>query len=59
MKKLGKLSINSEKVMKNEELINLRGGYTGDDCPSGQFKCKCNGKDYGCVSSAQECWNKC
>jgi len=31
MKKLGKLSINPEKVIKNEELVNLRGGYgTGD-----------------------------
>ena len=27
MKKLSKLSINPKKVMKNEELINLRGGY--------------------------------
>ena len=27
MKKLGKLSINPEKVMKNKELISLRGGY--------------------------------
>jgi len=26
MKKLGKLSINLNKVMKNEELVNLRGG---------------------------------
>jgi hypothetical protein len=26
MKKLGKLQINPEKVMKNEELIGLRGG---------------------------------
>ncbi len=29
MKKLGKLQINPEKVMKNEELIALRGGYDG------------------------------
>lgn len=29
MKKLGKLSINPEKVLKNEELVNLRGGYGG------------------------------
>ena len=29
MKKLGKLSINPEKVMKNDELIDLRGGYGG------------------------------
>jgi hypothetical protein len=27
MKKLGKLSISPEKIMKNEELINLQGGY--------------------------------
>ena len=33
MKKLGKLSINVDKIMKNEELVNLRGGegyYDGD-----------------------------
>ena len=29
MKKLGKLSINPEKIIKNEELVNLRGGYDG------------------------------
>ncbi len=29
MKKLGKLSINPEKVIKNEELLNLRGGGYG------------------------------
>jgi len=34
MKKIGKLSINSEKVIKNEELVNLRGEYGGSgvDC---------------------------
>jgi len=32
MKKLGKLSINPEKVMKNEELVNLRGGYETACC---------------------------
>ncbi len=26
MKKIGKLSINPEKLIKNEELVNLRGG---------------------------------
>jgi hypothetical protein len=30
MKTLGKLNINPEKVMKNEELITLRGGDYGD-----------------------------
>lgn len=37
MKKLGKLSINPEKVIKNEELVNLRGGYLYD--------CWCFGTD--------------
>ena len=32
MKKLTKLNINPEKLMKNEELVILRGGY---DCGSG------------------------
>lgn len=27
MKKIGKISINPEKLIKNEELVNLRGGY--------------------------------
>ncbi|WP_303925007.1 hypothetical protein [Draconibacterium sediminis] len=27
MKKLGKLSINPEKLINNEQLVNLRGGY--------------------------------
>jgi hypothetical protein len=31
MKKLNKLQINPEKVMKNEELVTLRGGDYGDD----------------------------
>ena len=29
MKKLGKLTINPDKIIKNEELVNLRGGYEG------------------------------
>jgi len=37
MKKLGKLSINPEKVIKNEELVNLRGGYTME------VECRCDG----------------
>ena len=32
MKKLTKLNINPEKVMKNEELIVLRGGYSYWTC---------------------------
>jgi natural product precursor len=39
MKKLGKITINPEKVIKNEELINLKGGYDGYccQCNNGQF----------------------
>ena len=36
MKRLNKLLINSGKVLKNEELVTLRGGY-GGAC------CKCSG----------------
>ena len=32
MKKLNKLEINSEKLMKNEELMTLRGGYGTYSC---------------------------
>ena len=32
MKTLGKLNINSKKLMKNEELITLKGGYGGCCC---------------------------
>ena len=45
MKKLGKLTINPEKVIKNEELVNLRGGTYADLCSSGNCYC--------CTTSAQ------
>jgi hypothetical protein len=38
MKKLGKLTINPEKVIKNDELISLRGGY---ECPDHLYYCIC------------------
>jgi hypothetical protein len=34
MKTLGKFKINPEKVINNEELVNLRGGY-GENCGLG------------------------
>jgi hypothetical protein len=52
MKKLNKLQINSEKLMKNEELITLRGGY--GTC----YYCYSNGgyvgKFYGCCFTESE-----
>ena len=59
MKKLGKLSINPDKIIKNEELVNLRGGY--DD----KLFCECIGVDgaydlipfVGCWATA--CAEKC
>jgi len=41
MKKLGKLSINPEKVIKKEELVNLRGGYGDDGGGGGMYICWC------------------
>ena len=58
MKKIGKLSINPEKVIKNEELVNLKGGYL--------FMCTCTGESEGWfvnVNSTPELvaalWNGC
>jgi hypothetical protein len=53
MKKLGKLIINPEKVIKNEELINLKGGYdTG--CESGIM---CYGDCFDISGSRGQCQN--
>ena len=61
MKKLGKLTINPEKVIKNEELVNLRGGYGGE---GGSNCCECvdmnnNTLGYIAGSTASECWEDC
>ena len=55
MKKLGKLNINPEKVMKNEELMSLKGG-TNCFCydPMGCQVCST-----GTASSASECAEMC
>lgn len=51
MKKLEKLQINSEKLIKDEELITLRGGY-GDcwwcwvTCPDGSLSGQCCGPSW-------------
>jgi hypothetical protein len=50
MKKIGKITINPEKVIKNEVLVNLRGGYGEDnvfcECGAGitfsYGDCSCN-----------------
>ena len=63
-KKLGKLSINPQNIIKNEELVNLRGGYsctvtltcafgsvscTGDNsCSRGANYVECDGKKTYC-----------
>jgi len=57
MKKLEKLSINPEKLIKNDELVNLRGGYDGE-CSDGLIPCTCN-EFFSCVSNLLECWQKC
>jgi hypothetical protein len=47
MKKLNKLQINSEKLMKNEELLTLRGGYGGG---TGTLACYREGWASGCMT---------
>jgi natural product precursor len=53
MKKLNKLQINSEKLMNNEELITLRGGYGNCSCA-----CTLNG-EHMAASSESECKSNC
>lgn len=47
MKKLGKFSINPEKVIKNDELVNLKGGYEG----LASVYCFAGDNYLGCVST--------
>jgi natural product precursor len=56
MKKINLKGIS--EILSEKELKNVMGG-SGNDCPPGQFKCTCNGRDYGCVSGTDECWGKC
>jgi hypothetical protein len=69
MKKLGKLVISPDKVMKNEELLNLQGGYehTGCVCYGGNSTlvivgCDCNsglsvGRVCGPGYTYYDCWH--
>jgi hypothetical protein len=51
MKKLNKLLIDSEKLMKNEELIALRGGYP--------CTCSCCGANMLGIDMVSECRDAC
>lgn len=62
MKKIGKLSINSEKIIKNDELVNLKGGTYDGSC----LYCWCKNSSGGLLgpailhmSSADECKSIC
>ncbi len=54
MKKLGKISIKPEKVIKNEELVNLKGGTYDVGCDSGLM---CYGNCFDISGSRGECKN--
>lgn len=59
MKKINKLQINSEKLMKNEELTTLRGGYDGKCCEchvlmSGETYYATNSSPSTCPSDCSE-----
>lgn len=49
MKFLSKLNVNPQKIMKNDELLNIRGGYGSSDCGIG-----C-GSDYECKNDCKSC----
>ncbi len=49
MKKLNKLQINSERIMKNKELISLKGGYGNYS-----YECYLNGSFSMMMSSVQD-----
>jgi hypothetical protein len=63
MKVLGKLQINSEKIIKNEELMNLRGGYDfPPNCEAPRFLMHCYclynpGEWDGCYNNDYE-WSR-
>jgi len=52
MKKLGKLQINSDRLMKNEELMILRGGYGSYICWSEGWMSGCMGYQLGPINTA-------
>lgn len=52
MKILGKLKINSENLLRNEDLVNLRGGYGIPNCSLTNSKDAC----IGVVIGADCCW---
>lgn len=55
MKKLSKLLINPEKLMKNEELMTLRGGY-GGTCTT---VCYSGSTCYGYLLCTGNCTQQC
>jgi hypothetical protein len=72
MKKLGKLQINLEKMMKNEELTSLRGGYDEGEGPvTCDYRCTvymadgtfafegpaCGRSDFGVRADCNMFWN--
>ncbi len=59
MKTLGKLNINHERVMKNEELVILKGGYSAVGCRIGNYHCW-SGEAENCDGAARDkCDEKC
>lgn len=62
MKTLGKLKINIDRVLKNEELVNLRGGYEGGYGRTACCRCDdINGNILGFIvgSTESECHFDC
>lgn len=52
MKKTKKLQINPEKIMKNDELLTLKGGYDSECC-----ECRIVGSAVRCIQSTPHSCN--
>jgi hypothetical protein len=59
MKKIGKISINPEKVIKNEELVKLTGGYECEYCYCYDEEDILLGPPILLTGSAEGCWDAC
>lgn len=58
MKNPNKLQINSEKIIKNDELVNLRGGYDNGYCCECYNSC-CGIVGYAYSANSESCFFDC
>lgn len=57
MKMLSKLKINPQRILQNDELIQLRGGYDGGSDNDCNVVCTPENASTSCVRVCTTCWN--